>query len=78
MSKNISAELSDRIAHQLDIVSKNTHKSESYHIQRAIKKYLLDYRDLTIAYKRQNDKDDPVISISEMRSNLGINFSITN
>jgi predicted DNA-binding protein len=46
MSKTISASIPDNLAVRLEIFLKETKKSESFHIQKALESYLEDYADL--------------------------------
>jgi len=72
MSTTISIRLPDNLANELDHISKETERSKSFHIQKAVEIYLMERADFQIALDRLNDHTDPVISIDDMRSNLGI------
>ena len=72
MSTTISIRLPDNLANDLDSISKETERSKSFHIQKAVEIYLSDRADFQIALDRLNDHTDPVISIENMRENLGI------
>ena len=72
MSASISIRLPDNIANELDIISKETERSRSFHIQKAVEIYLEERADFQIALDRLNDHTDPIISIDEMRANLGL------
>ncbi|OQX26031.1 MAG: DNA-binding protein [Desulfobacteraceae bacterium IS3] len=72
MSKTISASIPDNLAARLEIFVKETNKSESFHIEKALESYLEDYADLNIAQERLRDVSDPVISLDDMRKKLGI------
>jgi RHH-type rel operon transcriptional repressor/antitoxin RelB len=56
----------------LDKLAKITERPRSFLIKKALENYLNEYADYQIALDRLRDKDDEVISSSEMRKNLGI------
>ena len=72
MSASISIRLPDNIANELDIISKETERSKSFHIQKAVEIYLAERADFQIALDRLNDHTDQIISMDEMRANLGL------
>jgi RHH-type rel operon transcriptional repressor/antitoxin RelB len=72
MSIPISLRLPDKLAKELDNVSKETERSKSFHIQKAVEQYLADRVDLQIALDRLNDTTDPIISIKDMRKKLAL------
>ena len=55
-----------------DEISKETERPKSFHVQKAIESYLNEIADLQVALDRLHDTTDPVISIDEMRSELGL------
>ncbi|OGP56257.1 MAG: DNA-binding protein [Deltaproteobacteria bacterium RBG_13_52_11] len=72
MNTAISVRLPKALADQLDAVAKETERSRSYIIQKAIESYIEDYADLQVALDRLHDKTDPVISGKELRKALGL------
>jgi RHH-type rel operon transcriptional repressor/antitoxin RelB len=72
MSKAISIRVPDELADQLEGVAKETDRSRSYIILKAIESYLEEVADLQIALERLRDKSDPIISSAEMRKSLGL------
>ena len=72
MSTAISVRLPDKVAADLEEVAKETERPKSFHIQKAIEKYLADRADLQIALDRLNDTTDPIISTDQMRKKLDI------
>ena len=72
MSTAISVRLPDKVAAELEEVSKETERSKSFHIQKAIEQYLAERADLQIALDRLHDTTDPVISIDQMRKKLDV------
>lgn len=72
MSVAISIRLPDELADHLKGIAKETDRSRSYIIQKAIEVYLEDYSDLQVALDRLRDKTDAVITSKEMRKSLGL------
>ncbi|MBN2568787.1 MAG: ribbon-helix-helix protein, CopG family [Deltaproteobacteria bacterium] len=70
MSTAISIRVSEEIASKLDEISKETERSKSFHVQKALDAYLADLADLQVAYDRLRDTTDQVISIEDMRKDL--------
>jgi predicted DNA-binding protein len=66
----ISVRISDKLKKVLEIIAKETERSKSFHVQKAIKFYLKEQADFQIALDRLNDSSDSIISISEMRKKL--------
>ena len=72
MSTAISVRIPDDLVSKLDEISKETERPRSFHVQKAIESYLDDIADLQVALDRLHDTSDPVISIDDMRSDLGL------
>ena len=72
MSTAISVRIPDNLASKLDEISKETERPKSFHVQKALESYLDEIADLQVALDRLHDTSDPVISIDEMRSELGL------
>jgi len=72
MSTAISVRLSKELAEQLDSIAKETERSRSYIIQKALESYINDYADLQIALDRLHDKTDPIVSGKELRKSLDL------
>lgn len=70
MSTSISVRLLDDTAKALDDLARATDRPKSYLIQKALDAYLAEYADYQVALDRLRDKDDKVISASEMRKRL--------
>jgi len=69
---SISVRIPDNLKKALDLIAKETERSKSFHIQKAIEFYIKEQVDLQISIDRLNDTSDEIISISEMRQNLGL------
>ena len=72
MSTAISVRLPKNLASQLDDIAKETERSRSFIIQKALESYINDFADLQIALDRLHDKGDEVVSAKEMRKSLGL------
>ena len=72
MSTAVSIRLPDAIAKRLGRVAKETERSRSFVITKAIETYLDDTADFQIAVDRLRDTSDPVISSSDMRKSLAL------
>lgn len=72
MSIAISVRLPENLALELGEVAIESDRSKSYLIQKAIEAYLEDLADLQISMDRLRDTTDPVISLDDMRSELGL------
>jgi RHH-type rel operon transcriptional repressor/antitoxin RelB len=72
MSIAISVRISDDLAIKLDEIAKETERPKSFHVQKALESYLDDLADLQVAIDRLHDTSDPVISIDDMRNDIGL------
>jgi len=72
MSTAISVRLSDNLAEKLGRVAKETDRSRSYVIQKAVETYIDEFGDLQIALDRLRDTSDRVVSGQDMRKSLGL------
>jgi len=72
MSVTISLRLSEDVAAELSKIARETERSKSFHVQKAIEYYLKEYADLQIAMDRLHDTSDAVVSITDMRKNLDL------
>ena len=72
MSTAISIRLPDVIAKKLSRVAKETERSRSFVITKAVETYLDDTADFQVAMDRLRDTSDPLISSSDMRKSLGL------
>ena len=72
MSTAVSVRLPKNLADQLDSISRETERSRSFIIQKALESYIEDFADLQIALDRLHDKGDEIVSSKEMRKSLAI------
>ena len=70
MSKALSVRVSNKLALKLSEIAKETERSKSFHVQKALESYLSEIADLQVAYDRLHNATDPVISIEDMRKEL--------
>ena len=70
MSKAISVRLPDDLASKLSEIAKETERSKSFHVQKALEVYLGDLADLQVALDRLHDTSDPIVTSDEMRKKL--------
>ncbi len=71
-TSTISLRLPDHLADELDNIARETERSKSFHIQKAIELYLQERADLQISMDRLNDATDPIVSSEDMRKRLGL------
>ena len=72
MSKTLSVRLPDHLAEELNHVAEATERPKSYLVQKALEAYLREQADLQVAMDRWRDVNDPVITMEEMREELGL------
>ena len=72
MNTPISVRLPDKLVMRLEGIAKESERTRSFIIQKALESYVEEVADFQIAYDRLHDANDPVISGEEMRESLGI------
>lgn len=72
MSKSVSVRLPEELATELAELAKESERSRSFLIQKALEAYLEDQADLQISMDRLHDPTDPIISVDEMRTEIGL------
>jgi RHH-type rel operon transcriptional repressor/antitoxin RelB len=72
MSTAISIRIPDELAAKLAEIAEETERPKSFHIQKAIESYLSELADLQVALDRLHDSTDPVVSLKDMRKELGL------
>jgi len=72
MSTAISIRIPEELASKLDEIARETERPKSFHVQKALEVYLNELADLQVALDRLHDTSDPLISIDDMRSELGV------
>ena len=70
MPTSISVRLAAETAKALEELARATDRPKSFLIQKALDAYLAEYADYQVALDRLRDKDDPVVSSSELRKRL--------
>jgi len=72
MSIAVSVRIPSALARRLDAIARESERSRSFVIQKALEAYLEDYADLQIALDRLRDATDPVVSSAELRKTIGL------
>jgi RHH-type rel operon transcriptional repressor/antitoxin RelB len=72
MSIALSVRLPERLAKELTHVALLAERPKSFLVQKALESYLHDQADLQIGLDRLRDTSDPVISVAEMRKEIGL------
>ena len=72
MGKTISIRMPDELYNKLFTVAKETERSKSFLVIKALELYLKDQADLQIALDRLHDTNDETISYDAMRKTLGV------
>mgnify|MGYP001765782131 CR=1 FL=1 len=72
MNTAISVRLPKELIDRLDSIAGETERPRSYIIQKALETYIEDQADLQVALDRLHDKTDPLLSVKEMRTSLGL------
>ena len=70
MLKSISARLPKELADRLDDIAKETERSRSFIIQKALEYYIEELADLQVALDRLYDRTDLFVSGKELRKAL--------
>ena len=68
----LSIRLDEPLTRMLVRMTKDSVRSKSYFIKKALELYLEEYEDYQIALRRRADQDDQVLSLAQMRKALGI------
>lgn len=72
---SISVRIPDNLKKALESVARETERSTSFHVQKAIELYLKEQVDLQISLDRLNNTSDEIVSSSEIRGNLSYKLS---
>ena len=70
MGTAISVRVPDELALKLAEIARETERSKSFHVQKALEAYLAEQADLQVALDRYHYSNDPVISLKDMREEL--------
>jgi predicted DNA-binding protein len=70
--QTISARVPVGIVKQLTVVAKETERTVSFHVIKALEYYLSELIDLQIALDRLNDPTDELVSLEEAKKELGL------
>ncbi|MCZ7556060.1 MAG: ribbon-helix-helix domain-containing protein [Bacteroidia bacterium] len=72
MNTPISVRLPQALAEQLETIARETERSRSFIIQKALESYIEEFADLQIALDRLHDTGDALITGEELRASLGV------
>jgi RHH-type transcriptional regulator, rel operon repressor / antitoxin RelB len=72
MNTAISVRIPKDLADQVDGIAKETERSRSFIVQKALETYIEDYADLQVALDRLRDKTDTIVTSKELRKSLGV------
>ena len=72
MSTTVTVRLSDEIARLLDEIARDTERSRSFHIQKAVVGYLEEFADAQVALDRLREKGDSIITAQELHRFLDL------
>jgi len=68
----LTLRVEDQLDRKLKSLAKETERPKSYFIKKALELYLEEYEDYQIALARRADKDDEVLTMTQMRKALGV------
>lgn len=72
MSTALSVRLPDKLAKELSSIAVATERSKSFLVQKALEGYLQNQADLQVSLDRLRDTSDSIISIEEIREEIGL------
>ena len=72
MSTALSVRLPDKLAKELNSIAVTTERSKSFLVQKALEGYLQNQADLQVSLDRLRDTSDPIISVKEIREEIGL------
>ena len=70
MSKPISIRIPDELDSKLSEIARETERSKSFHVQKALEAYLVELADLQVALDRLHDTSAPIVTTEDMRKDL--------
>ena len=72
MSTALSVRLPDKLAKELSSIAVATERSKSFLVQKALEGYLQNQADLQVSLDRLRDVSDPILSVEEIREEIGL------
>ncbi len=72
MSTALSVRLPDKLVKELNSIAVTTERSKSFLVQKALEGYLQNQADLQVSLDRLRDTSDPIISVEEIREEIGL------
>jgi len=68
----LTLRVDDQLDRKLQRLAKETERPKSYFIKKALELYLDEYQDYQIALARRADKDEEILTMTQMRKALGV------
>ena len=68
----LTLRVEDQLDRKLQRLAKETERPKSYFIKKALELYLQEYDDYQIALARRADKDEEILTMTQMRKALGV------
>ncbi len=68
----LTLRVEDQLDRKLRRLAKETERPKSYFIKKALELYLEEYEDYQIALARRADKDDEILTMTQMRKAPGV------
>ncbi len=68
----LTLRVEDQLDRKLQRLAKETERPKSYFIKKALELYLEEYEDYQIALARRADKDEEILTMTQMRKALGV------
>ena len=68
----VSFRLPEKMVRELERMAASAERPKSYFVRKALETYLIEYADYQLARERLHDRDDQVISGSQLRKRLGL------
>ncbi len=68
----MTVKIKERLKKRIYKLAKESKKSTSYHLNKALENYIGDIDELRISLARLNDKSDKVMSSKEFKKSIGL------
>lgn len=72
MPNALCVRIDETVSRSLEKICKQLERPKSYVVKKALESYFNEYAEYQIALDRLNDKNDRIISPSELRNTLGL------
>ncbi len=68
----LTLRLDDKLERKLKKLAKETERPKSYFVKKALDLYLDEYEDYETALARRADKDEELLTLTQMKKALGV------